>query len=69
MLLQHFQHKIPNAQKEHGSHNSHPHQQQAIFPISYINIDKKQIEQDKHVNDPTNGKITIAYIGEMGNCH
>ena len=61
MLLQHFEHKNSNAQKEHGSHNSHPHQQHVIFPIFHINIHKKHIEQDKNVNDLNNGKITCSH--------
>jgi len=32
-----------------------------------MNNHKKHIEQDKHVNDPNSGKITLAHIGENGN--
>ena len=32
--------------------------------MSHINIRKKHIMQDKHVNNPNNGKIIIAHIGE-----
>ena len=59
--------KVLMLKKSTGSHNSHPHQQYAIFPISHINIHKKHIEQDKHVNDPNNGKIILAHIGESEN--
>jgi len=64
MLHQHFYNKNSNTQKEHGFHNSHPHQQHAIFLMSQISIHKNHIKQDKHANDPNNGKIILAHIGE-----